>query len=820
ANPGKENAGAKGLSQLTSLGEIANRIQDEEGLDDPPDLHEWFEFVIGVDTAALRMPTHKVVQCFKRLGEEVYSSKKAVSKSAGSTEYKTTKLKQTLKAIVRDATGNEDEMMMEAESDPQCKTTIFAMSKHSMNAGVPTIFRSYLVPANRGPDCVIWEAVSASMAHPAHFKSIDVDEPPMRESFVAGALGCSNPTAHALEEVKRVYPNRHVACIVVIGAGHAETIRIPEPSPLQRMLVPTDSGSVVMSIAMDVERVAHEMAVRFKSTTDMYFRLSVEQGMQTIGQDSWDQLGRVNANTQTYMRQPTISADIDKIVKAVRERKPAIPIAQIDGEIQPRIQHMAGVKQCPDPAAIFTGRADKIERIERCILNGGKQRCVFVLHGLGGAGKTQIALKTVQKTRDEWTDIVYVDATSRDSATSALEGFAKAKLVGEAHTDAIRWLSSRRERWLMVFDNADDPSLDIRSLFPSGDHGSILITTRISQLALLAQGPDPECGVFSMHPDEALKLLLKTARLESGQMSEAEHNAAIELLQEFGHLALAIAHAGAYIWSSKCTIIQYHSMFLKQRRTTLERYQSLLVKVDSYQRSVYTTWYMSYGLLSRRAQHLLWLMAFMYHDNITEELFRRAGLNAQTYKFRVPPSDAETGVYTYIKDVLQPYLDSNGSWDSGAFLAVMAELLSYSLISYDQVNAGYTLHVLVHDLASTVVPHAREAAVEHTTFLLAVSINFGDSVAEYAYKRGLEVHVNAVMQRQDNPRANNAKALAKVYYCVGKWARKEAMDLVVLEAHRRAFGDNHPSTLTSMHNLALTYRSLGRYKEAEVLQVQ
>ncbi|KAG9085382.1 hypothetical protein FRC06_003636, partial [Ceratobasidium sp. 370] len=103
----EENAGAKGLSQLTTLGEIANRIQDEEGLDDPPDLHEWFEFVIGVDTAALivaligrlRMPIHKVVQCFKKLGEEVYSSKKAVSKSAGSTEYKTTKLKQTLKDI-------------------------------------------------------------------------------------------------------------------------------------------------------------------------------------------------------------------------------------------------------------------------------------------------------------------------------------------------------------------------------------------------------------------------------------------------------------------------------------------------------------------------------------------------------------------------------------------------------------------------------------------------------------------------------------------------------------------------------------------------
>ncbi|KAG8677978.1 hypothetical protein FRC08_018166, partial [Ceratobasidium sp. 394] len=332
-----ENAGAKGLSQLTALGEITNRVQDEEELDDPPDIHDLFEFVVGVDTAALivalvgrlRMPVHKVVQCFKKLGEEVYSSKKAISKSAGSTEYKTTKLKQALKDIMRDATGNEDEMMLEADPDPRCKTMIFAMSKHNLNAGLPTIFRSYLVTADRRPDCTIWEAVGASMAHPGHFKSIDVGEPPMRESFVAGALGCSNPTAHALEEVKRVYPDRHVACIVVLGAGHPKTINIPEPSPLQRILVPSDPNAVAMSIAMDAERVAREMALRFKSTTDVYVRLSVEQGMQTVEQDGWDQLGRVVANTRAYTRQAATSADIDKVVKAVRERKPVIPVAQI-----------------------------------------------------------------------------------------------------------------------------------------------------------------------------------------------------------------------------------------------------------------------------------------------------------------------------------------------------------------------------------------------------------------------------------------------------------------------------------------------------------
>ncbi|KAG9090274.1 hypothetical protein FRC06_001139 [Ceratobasidium sp. 370] len=533
-----EGAGAKGLSQLLTLKEIMYRIQNAEGLDELPDPYEWLEFVIGVDTAALivallgrlRMPIDKVIECFKKLGEDVYSNKKGISKSAGSTEYKTTKLKQTLRQIIRDVTGNENEMM-EADSNLECKTAIFAMSKHNMNAGMPTIFRSYRVCANQTRDCAIWEAVGASMAHPAHFKSIDVGEPPARESFVTGSLGCSNPTAHALEEVKRVYPDRHVSCIIVIGAGHARTIHIPEPSPMQRVLVPTDPNMVAMSIAMDPERVAEEMAGRFRGTTNVYFRLSVGQGMQAVGSDSWDELGKIMAHTRQHMWQGGVSADIDKIVTVMRERKLAVSTVQIDGQIQLPIQQIAAVNNCPDPTPVFTGRDDMIQRITKCIIDGDKQRCVFVLHGLGGAGKTQIALKTVQTTRDMWTDIVYVDATTWDTSVTGLTEFAKLKKIGDAHTDTIQWLSIRRERWLMVFDNADNPGLDVRNFFPPGNHGSILITTRISQLSLIAQGADPECSVFSMYSGEALELLLKTAGLNGGQMSEADHSIVVKLLQ-------------------------------------------------------------------------------------------------------------------------------------------------------------------------------------------------------------------------------------------------------------------------------------------------
>jgi hypothetical protein len=190
-----------------------------------------------------------------------------------------------------------------------------------------------------------------------------------------------------------------------------------------------------------------------------------------------------------------------------------------------------GVKYCPEPTPVFTGRDGKIEQAKNCILRGDKERCVFVLHGLGGSGKTQTALKTVEITHEIWTDIVFVDATSRDTTISTLEGFAKVKKIGETHEDTIRWLGGHKERWLMLFDNADDSSFSINGFFPRGNHGSILITTRIPALALLARGLKSTCKVSSMEPDEAFDLLLKAAKIDREELLDTERNAAVQLLQ-------------------------------------------------------------------------------------------------------------------------------------------------------------------------------------------------------------------------------------------------------------------------------------------------
>ncbi|QRW09968.1 kinesin light chain [Ceratobasidium sp. AG-Ba] len=814
--------GARGLSSLVILGELVTRLQRKLGSASPPGVREHFDIVAGTGTGAviaclvgrLGLPVKQAMAEYTKIAE-VFSEQKIV----GTTTYSITKLQKILKSIVKDATGDENTSMLDKGAQGnQCRTMVFAMSKHNMNAGIPVTFRSYLGEANQTPDCPIWQALSATMAHPGMFKPVEINSDHLRQHFVDGGLGCNNPTAHVLAEVKSILPGRHVSSVVCIGAGHPDTIQLADRTLFKRLL-PSDVLALTKGIALDAERVANEMDARFRSTSGVYFRFSVDQGIQNVKIGEWEKLTHVSANAQAYMRSARVSKAIDEAVVAIQERSLALGTSQIDGEIQPNTTaHPTNYKACPAPSLAFTGRKDIVERIVSCIAKGDTQRRVFVLHGLGGAGKTQLALKAVDETREMWTDVVFVDATSNDTATATLAGFAKEKGIGETCESALRWLGNRRERWLMIIDNADDPSVDIKRYSPTGRTGSILITTRISQYVRMASGLDSIYEVAGMRPNEAMELLLRTAVMSEDDMSEADREAAFDLFRNFGYLALAIMQAGAYICCSRLSISQYRDMFVQHRQATLEKYNELLVKTDDYHKSVYTTWHMSYRLLGTKAQQLLQLLAFMHHGDITEDIFRRAAQNILTYEPIIPETEQETQIRNYVAKWLEAYFDPSGTWDTSKFSTTMTELLSYSLISYDRVNRVFSLHVLVHDWSSSVIEHGMEVAIEHTALLLAISIDYEDTLDSLAYKRAIEVHVGRILERRTQPSPNNAAYFGELYYRVGKWNQNEKMNVIVIEGRQQALGEEHTATLTSVNNLAFTYRQQGRYRDAAKLQ--
>ena len=145
------------------------------------------------------------------------------------------------------------------------------------------------------------------------------------------------------------------------------------------------------------------------------------------------------------------------------------------------------------------------------LLYGHSSRSTVVLYGLGGIGKTQLAIAYAKKHKGNYTAIFWVNANDEDSLKLSFLDIARqvlrdqpsaSKHAGidlEGNLDDVvnavkDWLSIRTNtRWLMIYDNYDNPKLpdnpdrsavDVRRFLPRSDHGSIIITTRSSQVSI------------------------------------------------------------------------------------------------------------------------------------------------------------------------------------------------------------------------------------------------------------------------------------------------------------------------------------------------
>jgi hypothetical protein len=149
----------------------------------------------------------------------------------------------------------------------------------------------------------------------------------------------------------------------------------------------------------------------------------------------------------------------------------------------------------------------------RRLLHGHKSRSVVVLHGLGGIGKTQLAIEYITRHREKYTAVFWLNSNDEDSLKLSFRDiaqyiiedqkgnpstsmFSSVDLNGnldQVVTAVKNWLSLQRNtRWLMIYDNYDNPrtpgnldrlAVDIRGFLPRADHGSVIITTRSARVS-------------------------------------------------------------------------------------------------------------------------------------------------------------------------------------------------------------------------------------------------------------------------------------------------------------------------------------------------
>jgi hypothetical protein len=158
----------------------------------------------------------------------------------------------------------------------------------------------------------------------------------------------------------------------------------------------------------------------------------------------------------------------------------------------------------------FIAREEELAEMHKTLSGDGSRR-IIVLHGLGGIGKTQLTIAYAKRHKDSYSAVLWLNIKDEDSLKQSFAKVAKRILrehplasqlssvdVNENLDEVIdavkRWLSlAKNTRWLIVYDNYDNPKLpgnsdhaavDIHKFLPESYQGSIIISTRSSQVKI------------------------------------------------------------------------------------------------------------------------------------------------------------------------------------------------------------------------------------------------------------------------------------------------------------------------------------------------
>lgn len=277
--------------------------------------------------------------------------------------------------------------------------------------------------------------------------------------------------------------------------------------------------------------------------------------------------------------------------------------------------------------ARFTGRTAILNTLEDKLFHQQQPCQRTALVGLGGAGKTQVALHFayhVKDTRPEYS-IFWLPILSDGSVAQAYVEIAeKIGLQKSSADEDIKLLvcqhlnSGKAGKWLLVVDNADDQDLVFGSddtsgfdeFLPKHEDGLILLTTRSRQIAEEFAQSDI-IDVEQMDKEEAARFLKKS--LSRKQAFQNEEIVA-ELLSHLTYLPLAIAQAAAYLNQTNMPMQKYLALLRgseKEAVKVLGREFKDSTRYRSSRNAIATTWLVTFDQIQKSDETAVDLLSFM-----------------------------------------------------------------------------------------------------------------------------------------------------------------------------------------------------------------
>jgi DNA-binding XRE family transcriptional regulator len=216
----------------------------------------------------------------------------------------------------------------------------------------------------------------------------------------------------------------------------------------------------------------------------------------------------------------------------------------------------------------FTGRRSQLNQLHTLLMAGKQVALTQAISGLGGIGKTQLALEYAYQYQKSYHDIFWVNADTEESLMASyvlFAGMLHLPEYEEADQNKLKvavqhWLR-KHTGWLLIFDNMEDLNL-LQQFVPVDRQGSILLTTRRQVTEPVAQALELEV----LPENDAILFLLKRTKvlpvnrsLEDASDHDIEAARAITYL--LGNLPLALDQAGAYILETPCSFAEYLTLF-------------------------------------------------------------------------------------------------------------------------------------------------------------------------------------------------------------------------------------------------------------------
>ncbi len=496
----------------------------------------------------------------------------------------------------------------------------------------------------------------------------------------------------------------------------------------------------------------------------------------------------------------------------------------------------------------FVGREAVLDRLLTRLLPAAyRHDCQrTAIEGLGGVGKTQLALEAAYRVRDAHPDcsVFWVPAVDLASLDKAYREIGQALGVkgldgDEADVRVLVHAALGQDDagpWLWIIDNADDRELLFGKqaalmALPFNQNGSVLVTTRNHEVAIRLDVPQPGLLSIEAMPRPESSKLLGQGLNEDQIRDTASTNALLDFLAD---LPLAVRQASAYMSKTGISTVRYLTHCQSGNEALLKLLSKDFSDRGRYEavcNPVATTWLISFEHIARdaplAADHLRFI-SFLSEKDIPklllpvgdDELEADEALGTlKAYAFINERMDTgRFDIHRLVRLTMHNWLAEKG--EQAVWLTRVIKRLDEIYPPPEHENMEVWIRYLPHVQATfeTCVVVTDGSTKSHLLFKAGESCNILGQYAEaeMMHRKALELRTQVLGAEHPNT-LTSKNGLASVLHNLGQYAEARTMYHEVLNLRTQKLGAEHPDTLTSKNGLASILYSLRQYSEAEAM---